>query len=191
MQSRAPTFELQIRDLVAGDQAALNGLFERLAGDSETAKYFHPFPLTLKTARQLCSRSDPDLRDVYLLAVLHDLPLGFGMLRGWDAGFAAPSFAACVAPQARDAGLGKALLAHAIERARSMHAPSLRLSVYRENSRAMHLYRQFGFQFEEKNPREWQGTLDLTKPTAERPPIMLNWERLICCCPVSAECSRA
>jgi len=185
-----PDSHLQIRDLVAGDQTALTELFGRLAGDSETARYFHPFPLTLKTARQLCSRSDPALRDVYLLALVHDQPLGFGMLRGWDAGFAAPSFGACVAPQARDAGLGKALLAHAIARARSMGAPMLLLSVYRENARAVHLYRQFGFEFEEKSRREWQGTLDLTQPVGNMPAISMNWERLTSCCRASSGCSR-
>lgn len=174
MQEPKAEADLAIRPLMTGDQATLTQLFESLTGDLETAKYFHPFPLTQKTARQLCAqRSDPALRDAYFLAVVSGQPLGFGMLRGWDAGFAVPSFGACVAPRARNAGLGKALLVHAIELAKSMGAASVRLSVYRENTRAVHLYRKFGFQFEEKNPREWLGILDLTKPAAELPATLL------------------
>jgi GNAT superfamily N-acetyltransferase len=83
------------------------------------------------------------------------------MLRGWDEGYQIPSFGACVHPSSRGDGLGQWLLEHAIGEARMAGAPKLRLSVYRANQRALHIYRKFGFVFEERNSEELVGWLTL------------------------------
>jgi ribosomal protein S18 acetylase RimI-like enzyme len=48
---------------------------------------------------------------------------------------------------------------HAAAKARG--ATRVRLTVYRENLRALELYRRLGYQFEAKNDRELVGTLVL------------------------------
>ena len=83
------------------------------------------------------------------------------MLRGWDEGYEIPSFGACTHPELRGAGLGQLLLAHAIAESRAARARSLRLTVYKDNEHALHIYRKFGFVFSEKNERELVGLLDL------------------------------
>ncbi len=84
------------------------------------------------------------------------------MLRGWDDGYEIPSFGGCTHSALRNAGLGQSLLAHAIVESRSAGAQRLRLTVYKSNERAVHVYRKFGFEFSDKNEHEFVGLLDLT-----------------------------
>lgn len=167
--------DLCIRPLAPSDAAGLGRLFERAAADLETERFFRPFPLTAETARDLC---DPPSarRDGYFAAFHLGEPVAFSMLRGWDEGFAVPSFGVCVHPELRDVGLGKALLQHAREAARLAGAERLRLTVYRDNLRAVHVYRKLGVQLQEKNAAEWLGFLDLATPAPPAP--HLNIERL-------------
>jgi ribosomal protein S18 acetylase RimI-like enzyme len=83
------------------------------------------------------------------------------MLRGWDEGYETPSFGGCTHPELRGAGLGQFLLAHAIAESRAAGARRLRLTVYKENVRALHIYQKFGFLFSDKNDYEAVGLLDL------------------------------
>src|SRR5262249_7262953 len=76
-------------------------------------------------------------------------------------GYAVPSFGVCSHPALRDVGLGQALLAHAVRESRSAGASQLRLTVFKNNERAVHVYRKFGFLFHDKNEQELVGLLDL------------------------------
>jgi len=86
---------------------------------------------------------------------------GYSMLRGWDEGYETPSFGGCTHPELRGAGLGQLLLAHAISESRAVGASRLRLTVYKTNTSALHIYRKFGFLFSDKNQDEWIGLLNL------------------------------
>jgi ribosomal protein S18 acetylase RimI-like enzyme len=68
--------------------------------------------------------------------------------------------------------LGQFLLAHAIAESRAAGARRLRLTVYKENVRALHIYRKFGFLFSDKNDHELVGLIDLGSALAcvHRPP---------------------
>lgn len=67
----------------AGD---LGLLFDQLRA-SPGAEFFHPHPLDQAEADRICGLTG---RDYYCLAYLGDNPVGYGMLRGWDAGYAEP-----------------------------------------------------------------------------------------------------
>src|SRR5205085_2238595 len=71
----------------------------------------------------------------------------------------------CTHPELRGAGLGHLLLVHAIAESRAAGATRLRLTVYKENVRAVHIYRKFGFVFSEKNEHELVGLLELSSLT--------------------------
>ena len=152
-----------IRALAAADYEQLGALLTALAADSETRKYFRPFPLTSETARHLCQRSARCL-DHYYVADVHGRFVAFSMLRGWDEGYAIPSFGAAVHPEFRNAGWGQRVLAHAIRQSRAAGAPQLRLTVYRANTRAVHVYQKMGFHFADKGEQELVGLLDLQSP---------------------------
>jgi len=149
-----------IRRVSADDATALGNFFTAVAADAEAVRFFHPHPFTCELAEELCHRVVV-CRDRYYVACYQDHVIAYMMLRGWDEGYTVPSFGVCNHPALRDVGLGQALLTHAVEESRSDGAPQLRLTVFKSNERAVHVYRKFGFVFHEKNERELVGLLDL------------------------------
>jgi ribosomal protein S18 acetylase RimI-like enzyme len=160
---------LEVRRAGDGDADLLGDFFEALAGDAETASFFRPHPLTRAFASELCGRLGA-IKDCYYIAAYAGRAAGYMMLRGWDEGYAVPSFGVCTHPGLRGAGLGQALLAHAVGECRSRGAPRLRLTVYKANRRAVHVYEKFGFRFTDKNPEELVGVLDLDSGYGAPPP---------------------
>jgi GNAT superfamily N-acetyltransferase len=164
--SATPVGILETRRLGTADGSVLANFFAVLARDPEVSRFFHPHPFTTGYAHSLCA----DLarrRDRYYLTFFRDRPVAYSMLRGWDEGYAVPSFGGGTHPQLRGAGLGHFLLAHAAAEAWAAGACRLRLTVYKENVRAVRLYAKFGFTFTDKNEKELIGLLDL----AARPAV--------------------
>jgi ribosomal protein S18 acetylase RimI-like enzyme len=130
-----------LRDLTRSDEAALAAFF---ADNNLPAivKEFHPFPLDAASARRLCTHTG---RDRYFVFEESGSLFGFAMLRGWDEGFAIPSFGILVHREHAGHGIGRSLTAHALTIAKEMSAPRVRLTVHRENARAVRLYGQCGF----------------------------------------------
>lgn len=152
--------DLAVKRLSALDADRLGRFFELLEADSETTRYFHPHPLTRAFAAHLCARQATCL-DRYYLMQYHERIVAYSMLRGWDEGYDIPSFGGCTHPELRGTGLGHLLLAHAIAESRNAGARKLRLTVYKENTRGVHIYRKYGFVFSERNEQELIGLLDL------------------------------
>jgi ribosomal protein S18 acetylase RimI-like enzyme len=162
--------EIVIRRISAGDGPALSSFFTALAADHETVQYFHPHPFTPEFAADLCAKA-AIRKDRYYVGYFKEIIIGYMMLRGWDEGYAIPSFGVCTHPALRDVGLGQALLAHAVAECYSAGVAKLRLTVFTNNERAAHVYRKFGFVFQDKNEHELIGVLDLEKcrPIPVRP----------------------
>jgi ribosomal protein S18 acetylase RimI-like enzyme len=155
--------DLVIRLIRPTDAAVLGDFFEIIGADAESARFFHPHPLTPEYAALLCG-SAPLRRDRHYLVLYENRPVAYMLLRGWDEGYAVPSWGGCVHPELRSAGLGHALLAHAVAECRAVGAAKLRLTVHKANQRGIHLYAKFGFVFENKDARSDIGLLDLTGP---------------------------
>ena len=66
---------------------AVRDLFSRIAADG-TSRQFHPHPLTCEYAERICHYDGGDL---YFGLRVYWRFLAYGMLRGWDEGFAVPS----------------------------------------------------------------------------------------------------
>ena len=156
-----PATTLIIERLAPGDAGRLGDFFEAVAADAD--RFFHPHPLTRAHADDLCARVG-SCRDRYFAALWRGRVAGYSLLRGWDEGYAVPSVGVCVHPGLRNSGVGHILMAHAIEQSRAAGAPRIRLTVYKENERGVHLWRKFGFAFSEKNDREYVGVLELAPP---------------------------
>jgi ribosomal protein S18 acetylase RimI-like enzyme len=148
------------------DTEALGRFFELLALDETSKRFFHPHPLSRAFAASLCAMQS-SFRDRYYLTRYQGHAVAYSMLRGWDEGYETPSFGACTHPRLRGAGLGHLLLAHAVAESRAVGASRLRLTVYKENASALHIYRKFGFVFSEKNEHEWIGLLELCSARTE------------------------
>lgn len=151
----------RIRPLAIEDSQPLGEFFAHIGRDEQTRRFFHPHPLTADYAQYLCQRTG-QMRDEYFVFWDRQRIIGYGMLRGWDEGYDVPSFGVCVLPSRRSEGIGQRLLVYALERCRLRGARRVRLTVYRDNIWAVHVYRKFGFVFTPKNNEELVGVLDLT-----------------------------
>jgi len=154
------SWEIVIRQIAKGDGPVLGDFFAALAADADTARFFHPHPFTQEFAAELCEGASTR-KDRYYVACFQGAVIAYMMLRGWDEGYSVPSFGVCTHPALRDVGLGQALLAHALAECRAVGACKLRLTVFKSNERAVHVYTKFGFIFQEKNEHELIGILDL------------------------------
>jgi ribosomal protein S18 acetylase RimI-like enzyme len=152
-----------IRRLVPADAPALTEFFAAVNADADTVRLFHPHPFTRDEAIRVC---DAARRDLYFAAWDGDAIVGYSMLRGWEEGYAVPSFGVCVHPQRRGTGLGSELTRHAVEQCRALGAPSLRLTVYKENRRAAQLYRNLGFELSDLDDARFVGLLPLAAAAA-------------------------
>jgi ribosomal protein S18 acetylase RimI-like enzyme len=142
-----------VRPLRPEDEPSLTALFERADGVGEM-RYFDPFPLTRATARRLCQEGR---RDRFYVAVADDGIVGLSMLRGWDEGYAIPSFGVMIDPSWHGRGLGARMTDYTIDEAWRAGCEAIRLSVYGGNVVAAEMYRRRGFEEIERHAvhRAW------------------------------------
>ena len=148
---------LQIRLVDASLAVPLTRFFEeiRVSGDDQ---FFHPHPFTAEEARRRAAYQGGDL---YYVLVQGERILGYGMLRGWDEGYAIPSLGIIIAREARGTGLGALLMRFLHAAARSQGAERIRLKVYPDNAAAVALYQKLGYRFEAQESQQLVGYLDL------------------------------
>jgi len=152
---------IAVRLLAPTDAAALGDFLAAAHDHAPTAELFHPHPLTREFAVELCGKL-PAIKDRYFALFVGDRVAGYAMLRGWDEGYQVPSFGICVHPALQNAGVGHLLTTFGIEESKRAGAEKMRLTVYKRNERAAHLYAKYGFVFAEKDADSWVGVLDLT-----------------------------
>lgn len=140
-------------------------LFERNSTASITDG-FDPFPLSAEQGRRLALTGG---KDSYYLAIGAEGPVGFSMLRGFDAGYAIPSFGIFVDRESHGIGIGRRLTGWTVEQARSRGCPAVRLSVYASNDAAFALYASLGFRERERETVERGGRPD------EKIVMLLEW----------------
>ena len=148
---------LEFRKLRPELAPGLGGLFVSIAQGSDHA-IFHPHPMTVAEAERLCAY---DGRDLYYAACQGQDVLAYGLLRGWDEGYEIPSLGIAIHPAARGRGLARPFMAFLHAAAKAQGASKVRLTVYSSNQRAVDLYRNLGYQFQDKNDHELVGVLDL------------------------------
>jgi phosphomannomutase/ribosomal protein S18 acetylase RimI-like enzyme len=139
------------------------GLIEQLfslIAEDPLAKNFHPHPFNQEQARIIAEYKGQDL---YLGLFENEDLIGYGMLRGWDAGYEIPSLGLYLAPVARGRGLAERLM-HALHKAAfELNAPSVRLKVYPDNIPAVNLYKRMGYFFPSEENGQLVGYFDLIK----------------------------
>ena len=139
---RAPAWirdgaSLDVRAVRPTDTRDLEVLF---AGLDTT--WFRPHDLGPAGARAVAGYVG---RDVYLIGWLGRVPVVYGILRGWDEGYAVPSLGVAVRDGYRDHGLGRQMM-HALHRVvRERQGDRVRLRVAPGNARARHLYDSLGY----------------------------------------------
>jgi ribosomal-protein-alanine N-acetyltransferase len=110
----------------------------------EERRFFSPHPFDGETAARICNYTGPD---AYYLMLRNGEVVGYGLLRGWEEGFAIPSLGICIAPAYRSHKLGKLLMGFLHAEARRRGCQKVRLKVRKENARARAMYCAMGYEF--------------------------------------------
>jgi ribosomal protein S18 acetylase RimI-like enzyme len=118
--------------------------FLRSVDTPEERRLFSPHPFDRESAGRICDYAGPD---VYCLMILDGEVVGYGLLRGWDEGYAIPSLGICIAPSRRGGGLGRLMMDFLHTEARRRRCEKVRLKVRKDNERAHALYRAMGYKF--------------------------------------------
>jgi GNAT superfamily N-acetyltransferase len=121
----------------------LADLFSALRKNGDD-RFFHPHALTKDQAKAICAAQTCDL---YFLMQSEHKPLAYGMLRGWEEGFAIPSLGIAVHPHVRGQGFGRVMLDFLHGAARFKGARQVRLTVEPDNRLARALYEKVGYRF--------------------------------------------
>ncbi|PDT64981.1 GNAT family N-acetyltransferase [Bradyrhizobium ottawaense] len=149
---------VEILDARPGHVTLLAELFAIIAADPSSRR-FHPHPFTQADAARICSYHG---NDRYVVLRVDDRFLAYGLLRGWDEGYAAPSLGIFVAPELRRRGASRLLMEHLHLVARLSGATQIRLKVYPDNISALKLYLSLGYRFSELlEAGQLVGTLEL------------------------------
>ena len=130
---------VEFRVVGPDDEEALAELF---ADIDDT--FFQPHPFTADEARRIASHAG---LDVYAILADGRRPVAYGMLRGWDEGYATPSLGIAVRTDSQGRGLGRLMMAHLHAEARRRGAAQIRLRVDIDNTRARRLYESLGYAY--------------------------------------------
>ena len=124
-----------------GREQALARFFADLATAGDDV-FFHPHAGDIDALHTIAERAGNDL---YVVFVEGDEVRAYGLLRGWDEGFAIPSLGIAVHPDARGAGLGRLVMEYLEAMARRRGSPAIRLRVHKDNTRAIAMYERRGY----------------------------------------------
>ena len=160
---------IQLEELAPRHEAGLAELFQALVENGDDA-FFYPHPLTADEARRLCRHSGSDQ---YFVATGAGQILGYGMLRGWDQGYAVPSLGLATHPNHRNKNVAEALMRGLIGQARNRGAGRLRLTAAAGRDRFIAFCTRHGFTFEPLGPGRLVGMLKL-KPIEPDSPVRIG-----------------
>ena len=149
--------DLEFRLLEPSLEESLARFFVDL-GATEDTRHFHPHDLTAEEARRRVRYGGKDL---YYVAVVAGRVDAYGLLRGWDEGYAIPSLGIALHSGARGTGLARAFMLFLHAAARGRGAEKVRLKVYPDNTRAVALYRGLGYSFESREGEQLVGIAQL------------------------------
>ena len=130
---------MEFRVVGPGDEAILAEVFAHI---DET--FFRPHPFTPEEARLIAGQSGHNL---FAVLVDGDRAVAYGMLRGWDDGYATPSLGIAVRDDCQGRGLGRVMMEHLHRAALSRAAGTVRLRVHPDNTRARRLYESLGYKY--------------------------------------------
>ena len=146
---------VEFRVLGPADEAILAEVFDDI--DTE---FFRPHPLTRDEAARIVSRAG---HDAYAILVEDGRAVAYGLLRGWEEGYAVPSLGIAVRTAAQGRGLGRLMMLHLHAEARRRGASVVRLRVHKDNFRARRLYESLGYAYAGEERGELVMLMDLDR----------------------------
>lgn len=115
---------------------------------------FHPHERSWAALRDIINNS---IKDYYCIYEYETHIMGYAMLRGWDDGFDIPSLGILIDENWRGQGHSKTLMQHLEQTASDANAKKIRLTVFKENPKAISLYNSIGYDLTELNEKSLLG----------------------------------
>jgi perosamine synthetase len=153
---------------ISGIHKPVLASFFKLLSANGDDRFFHPHALDVEAADRIAFLSETGC-DEYWISMDGTDVSAYGMLRGWDEGYAVPSLGLAVSPLHRGCGVGRQMMHHLHKRAKQRGAERVRLKVDRRNIVAKTLYGSLGYQFDEDTLTELVAYCDLN-PDSMSPP---------------------
>ena len=136
-------------------QKEIDDFFEINKDDYE---FFHPHSLTWGDLKNIIFTKS---KDSYVLMVEDGEVAGYGLLRGWDEGYDIPSLGIMISRNYRGKGYSSILMNELHSIAKKVGSKKIRLTVFKENKKAISLYNKLGYEFSDKNEKELIGIKSL------------------------------
>ena len=150
---------------LSSEHAASLALFFGRLRQANIENFFHPHPLTSEEA---VARANYSGQDFYCVMLQENEVIGYGMLRGWDEGYAVPSLGIALDPSIRGRGYGRLLMDYLRDAAKKRGVTRIRLKVDPRNSPAIELYRSLGYALEEQEDQQLIGFLSLASDDSRK-----------------------
>jgi len=131
-------------DFIENYRSSITHFFERNKKDYD---FFHPHAFSYFNLLQEILKKEKDYF-VFLMDV--DNIVSYGMLRGWSEGYNIPSLGIMTDINYRGTGRTRQMMEHLHTIAAEKKCERIRLTVYKENFKAIELYKKLGYQFFEK-----------------------------------------
>lgn len=132
--------ELEIRHLNVADSAVLSAML--LSNSDSYQQYFRPFSFDEPNLRNILSRAQ---KDKYWGVWVGQTLGAFFMLRGFDEGFAIPSYGVNVSEEFAGRGISLLTLHYVIAWCAVNHVDAIMLKVHPDNAVAKRQYEKIGF----------------------------------------------
>jgi len=131
-------------DMIEYYRSSVNHFFSR---NLDSYTFFHPHQFSYMGILQEVIKREKDYF-VFLMDV--DTIVSYGMLRGWSEGYEIPSLGIMTDVNYRGKGISNKMMDHLHQIAKELNCERIRLTVYKENFKAVELYKKLGYQFFEK-----------------------------------------
>jgi len=126
--------------------------------NKDSYNFFHPHGFSLNDFKR---EINGKARDMYIFMEEDSEFCGYGILRGWDEGYDMPSLGILISSDKRGKGYASLMMKYLHNVSKDRGAEKIRLTVYKENKRAISLYNKLGYVFSEKNDDELIGIKEL------------------------------
>jgi ribosomal protein S18 acetylase RimI-like enzyme len=142
-------------DTILNLKNLIEDFFER---NNKDEIFFHPHRLSYDG---ILTELQNNPKNYYVFFINLNSILGYGLLRGWQEGYDIPSLGIIIDINERGKGLSMKVMHHLENIAKSKNAKKIRLSVFKENKKAVSLYNKLGYIFSDKNEKELIGIKNL------------------------------
>jgi [ribosomal protein S18]-alanine N-acetyltransferase len=136
------------------DYSLINSLIVFMEKNKGDLQFFNPHKFDEESIRKIIKSKK---KDEYFVVIKNSQIISYLMLRGWDDGYDIPSLGIIIDKKYRGNGLSKLFMNYLECVSRLNGAKEIRLTVYKNNDKAVKLYEKMGYKLENFNENSYIG----------------------------------